>query len=109
MISGLVIGAALEIMASGELWAWRRFAFALVTGRFACTGFGGRSEMMYTGCVLSLASAFVYAVSFVVSEAAMCDPNAPDPKYVASRMGIAASCLCALYVVSVILLWLDLP
>jgi hypothetical protein len=106
VIGGLVVGASLEILESGMcglaclISPQPRAATQCSQCTVTASGFGQRSEMMYIGCILSLASAFVYAVSFVISEAAMCDPNAPDPKYVASRMGIAASCLCALYVVS---------
>lgn len=54
---------------------------------------------IFLGGLFSLASALVYALSFVVSEGVMTCPNPPKPKKIASYMGIIATTVCAIYVV----------
>jgi hypothetical protein len=54
---------------------------------------------IFVGGLFSLASALVYALSFVVSEGVMTCPNPPKPKKIASYMGIIATSVCSVYVV----------
>jgi hypothetical protein len=51
------------------------------------------------GSLLSTGSAFVFALSFVISEGVMSCPNPPNPARVSSIMGISATLVCGLYLV----------